>query len=139
MKGNRSVKNVEQHIKRRDWKLPNANTPISTTHRPELDVSDELNTEDSSYYQSLIGTLRWMVELGRVDICLEVSMMSSHLELPREGHSEQVSHIFGYWKKCHNSETVFDPSDPDINESDFQEQDWASSKFGSELKEVHGA
>ena len=83
-----SVKNVEDHIKKRDWKLSNANTPISTTHRPESDASDELNSEDSSYYQSLIGTLRWMVELGRVDICLEVSMMSSHLALPREGHSE---------------------------------------------------
>ena len=49
---------------------------------------------DAAYYQSLIGILRWIVELGRVDVCLEVSMMSSHLALPREGHLEQVLHIF---------------------------------------------
>ena len=30
---------------------------------------------------------------------------------------------------------VFDPSDPDTNENDFQKHDWASSEFGSELKE----
>ena len=71
-----------------------ADTPLTTTYRSDLDVSRELNEVDAAYYQSLIGILRWMVELGRVDVCLEVSMMSSHLALPREGHLEQVLHIF---------------------------------------------
>ena len=88
-----------------------ADTPLSTTYRPELDVSRELNETDAAYYQSLIGILRWMVELARVDVCLEVSMMSSHLALPREGHLEQVLHIFAYLKKYHNTELVYDPSD----------------------------
>ena len=50
----------------------------------------ELDEKDSVYYQSLIGILRWGVELGRVNICLEVSMMSAHLALPRKGHLDQV-------------------------------------------------
>ena len=83
-----------------------ADTPLSTTYRPELDVSRELNVADAAYYQSLIGILRWIVEMGRVDVCLEVSMMSSHLELPREGHLEQVLHIFASLKKYHNTELV---------------------------------
>jgi hypothetical protein len=70
------------------------------------------------------------VELGRVDICLEVSMMSSHLALPREGHLEQVSHIFAHLKKYHNTEVVYDPSDPVIDEAQFDAKDWASSEFG---------
>ena len=78
----------------------------------------------SSYYMSLIGILRWIVELGRVDICLEVSEMSSHMAMPREGHLEQLFHIFSYLGKFHNTELVFDPSDPDID------QDWISSDFG---------
>ena len=49
-----------------------------------------------------------MVNLGRVDICLEVSMMSSHLALPREGHLEQLYHIFAHIKKYYNTEMVFD-------------------------------
>ena len=112
-----------------------AETPLTTTYRPELDTSPELNQEDSSYYQSLIGILRWMVELGRVDICLECSMMSSHLALPREGHLHQVLHIFAYLKKYHNAEMVFDPSDPDIDKSKFDKQDWATSEFGAEIQE----
>ena len=36
--------------------------------RAEIDISPELNATDAAYYQSLIGILQWMVELGRVDI-----------------------------------------------------------------------
>ena len=103
---------------------------MQSTYRPELDVSEELSPSDASYYQSLIGILQWIVELGRVDICLEVSMMSSNLALPRKGHMEQVMQIFRYLKKYHNSELVFDPSDPTINEQDFEKKDWTSSEFG---------
>ena len=103
---------------------------MRSTYRPELDVSEELSLSDASYYQLLIGILRWIVELGRIDICLEVSMMSSHLALPRKGHIDQVMQIFGYVKNYHNAELVFDPSDPTINEQDFERRDWASSEFG---------
>ena len=124
------LRNVEEYIEKsqhKRWRIPNkVESPMRSTYRPELDVSEEL----SSYYQSLIGILRWIVELGRVDICLEVSMMSSHLALPRKGHMEQVMQMFGYQRKYHNAELVFDPSDPLINEQDFEKKDWASSEFG---------
>ena len=57
-------------------------------------------------------------------------MMSSHLALPREGHLEQVLHIVAYLKKYHNTELVYDPSDPVVDENDFKRRDWASSEFG---------
>ena len=126
-----AVKNVEAHLERSNEKLPNkTDTPIQTSYRPELDVSPELNPTDAAYYQSLIGVLRWMVELGRVDICLEVSMMSSCLALPREGHLKQVIRIFAYLKRHHNAELVYDPSEPYIDETQFAEQDWTTSEFG---------
>jgi len=68
-------------------------------------------------------------------------MLSSHIALPREGHLEQLCRIFGYLKKYHNTELVFDPSDPVINMQDFERQDWSSSEFGhlesKSPKEVH--
>ena len=64
-----------------------------------------------------------MVKLGRVDICLEVSMMPSHIAMPREGHLEQVFHIFAYLRKHYNTELVFDPSDPVIDKSKYEEKD----------------
>jgi hypothetical protein len=129
-----AVQNVENYLKRMTttrWSLPKkAETPIQTSYHLKLDVTPELDPDDASYYQSLIGILRWIVELGRVDICLECSMMSSHLALPREGHMEQVYHIFVYLKKYHNTELVFDPSDPVFEEADFEKKDWSSSEFG---------
>jgi hypothetical protein len=106
-----AVKNVEDYLEKKGESLPaRASTPLSNGYRPEIDISDELDPDDAAYYQSLIGILRWMVELGRVDICTEVSMMSSHLALPRKGHLDQLFHLFGYLKKHHNAEMPFDPT-----------------------------
>ena len=129
-----AIKNVQEYLAKdhmKGWKIPKkAEMPIQSSYCPELDVSPELSVDLASYYQSLIGILRWIVELGRVDICLEVSMLSSHLAMPWEGHLTQVLHIFGYLRKYHNAELVYNPSNPCVNESDFQISDWSSSEFG---------
>ena len=74
------------------------------------------------------------MELGRVDICVEVLMMSSHLALTRRGHFEQVLHIFGYIEKHYNAEMVFDPSEPSISQKDFKYVDWYLGIYG-DIKE----
>ena len=127
-----AVENVENYIKKEGrWQLPpNSNTPLTTSYRPELDVTPELNPKEASYYMSLIGILRWIVELGRIDICLEVSMMSSHMAMPREGHMRELLHIFSYLNKYSNTELVFDPSEPHIDEALFSRKDWTSSEYG---------
>jgi hypothetical protein len=97
-----SVGNVEkylQDLKNDQWKLPRkCSNPFELDYEPELDTSEELNAELSNWYMHLIGMLQWMVEIGRVDILTEVSMMSSHMAMPREGHLDAVLHIFGYLK-----------------------------------------
>ena len=57
-------------------------------------------------------------------------MMSSHLALPRVGHLQHLLQTFTYLKKYHNTEMLFDPSDPVVDESDFERRDWMSSEFG---------
>ena len=109
--------------------------PLTCEYRPEIDISHELKPQDALYYKSLIGILRWIFELGRVDICVEVSMMSSHVALLRKVNFYQVLHIFGYLKKHHNDKMVFEPTDPDINMSKFKKQDWSQMIYG-ELNEV---
>ena len=99
-----AVENVKESLAKQDAKLPaRANTPLSSNYRPEIDVSGELQPAEAAYYKYLIGILRWMVELGRVDICCKVSMMSSHIALTREGHLKELFHIFNYHRKYHNS------------------------------------
>ena len=81
---------------------------LPSGYRPELDVSPELDDDDVSYFNSQIGVLLWAVELGRIDITCEVSMMSSCRALPRRGHLEAVMHIFSYLKSHERSRIVFD-------------------------------
>ena len=95
-----SLENMESVLAKKGNKLPTkCVTPFSSGYEPEQAITPELGIEGHRYYQELIGVLRWAVELGRLDILLEVSMLSSHLALPREGHLEQVMHIFGYLKQ----------------------------------------
>ena len=132
-----AVKNVEEYLAKRGKSLtPKANDVIPKGYRPEIDVTPELDPGEASYYQSLIGIMRWMVEIGRVDICTEVSMMSSHLALPRKGHLEALFHMFAYLKKHHNSEMVFDPSEPDVDTNEFPREDWSLSIYGDVSEEL---
>ena len=79
----------------------------------------------ASYYQSLIGIMRWIVELGLLDIETEVSMLSSHNAYSREGHFEAVLHIMDYLKGKHNSRLSLDPTYPDIDYETFKiDKDW---------------
>ena len=131
-----AVKNVHDHLVKKGLKLPySAPNPLSTDYRPEIDVTPELGEADASYYHCLIGVLRWIVELGRVDIDVEVSMMSSHLALPREGHLKELYHIFAYLKAHSNAEMVFDPTPIDFDRSIFERQDWSYSAYGYESLE----
>jgi hypothetical protein len=73
---------------------------------------------------SLMGVLRWIIELGRVDIIVEVGLLSRFQACPREGHLEQMFHVFAYLKKYDRSALVFDWTEPWLDKSQFKECDW---------------
>ena len=64
-----------------------------------------------------------MIELGCVDICTEVLMLSSCLAFPRTGYSQQLFRMFSHLEKQHNSKIVFDHTEPDIDISEFPRQE----------------
>jgi len=103
-----------------------AKNPCPSGYKPELDVTPELNSDLASRYLQLIGILRWAIELGRLDIFTEVSMLSQHQALPREGHLEAAYHIFGYLKGHETGgRIVFDPKMPIVDDSAFNgDADW---------------
>ena len=64
-----AVRNLERILELRELKLrAGVNSPLSNNYRPECDLSSECENEDARLYISLIGVLRWIVELGGVDI-----------------------------------------------------------------------
>ena len=93
------VYNVESILKEKGLRLPSkCVTPLLCGYKPELNARGELKADGVQWYQELIGSLRWTVELGRIDILLETSLMSTYLATPREVHLEQVLHIMGFLK-----------------------------------------
>ena len=130
-----AIKNVEGKLSKEGQKLPSkCDTPCISCYHPAEDVSPELNTTDLQYYQESIGVLRWAVEIGRLDILLEVALLSSHLDLPRDGHLQQVYHIFGYLKKSPRRRVFLDPDHPDISEDRFRK--FECENFYNDAKEA---
>lgn len=120
-----AVKNVEQELAKSDKRLPTkVDCPMSSSYRPELEVSPFLSPELMNYYQNLIGVLRWAVELGRIDIHVSVSLLSQYLAQPREGHLDQAFRIFGWLKKHSRSRIVFDDGYVDWRDK-FVDVDWS--------------
>ena len=130
-----AVKNVEEHLQKSGEKLPTrVRSPWPSNYRPESDITLELSPTKATYYQSLIGVLRWIVELGRADIAMETSALASMMALPRTGHLHVVLYMFAFLKNKHNSVMVFDHTEPDIDTSQFPSEDWSASAYG-ECKE----
>jgi hypothetical protein len=120
-----SIKNVKERLKNEGWefnkRLSDVNyspqQPFSNVkYRPELDVSNLCSDHEGNYFQNLIGVLRWIVELGRIDINFEVASLSSFLANPRRGHLHQALHIFKYLDIHKESFLSFDPTYLDLGE-----------------------
>jgi hypothetical protein len=102
-------------------------------YRPELDVLPLLGDDQASYYMSLMGILRWAVELGGIDIYVDVALLSSYMAQPRVGHLQKVLHVFSYLKCHENSKLVYDPFPQSWDSTQFQQFDWTS--FYRDVKE----
>ena len=115
------VKNVEEYVGNTKFQVPRkATAPIDNTYVPELDETNKLNPKLHTYYQELIGMLRWGTELGRVDILHEVSILSQFQASPREGHLDQLLRIVAYIRDKPKVTIYMDPSFPNIDYSDFE-------------------
>jgi hypothetical protein len=115
-----------------------ARNPFPSAYKAELDVTPELNDELGSRFLQLIRILRWAIELGRLDIFVEVLQLSQHQALPRRGHLEALYHIFAYLKRHdeNGARIVFDRKSSCIDERVFNSNaDWQDF-YGDICKEL---
>ena len=111
-------------------------SPIADKDHPELDTTPELDENGIKQYQSLIGALQWLVTLGRFDILIAVSTMSSYRVAPREGHLERLKRIFGYVKKNSEGAIRFRVNIPDHESQGIPHSfDWFS-RYGNVEEEL---
>ena len=130
-----AVIQVEEYMKKNKVRFTKKKigTPILTNYSPRLDGSPKLSDGQANYYQSLIGILWWITELGQIDIAFETSIMSSHIALPIVGHLQKLYQIFGYLKHQDNARLVFDRTYPTIDYNNFLVHDWI--QFYGRVKE----
>ena len=118
-----AVKTVEQLILEDERTLRETRIsdkqPLPSNYQPELEQSDELSTDMISIYLQLIGILRWAVEIGKIGIFAEVTIMSQYSDSPRLGHFEGLYHIFGYLKNHEMSRIMIDTKKTKIDEQSF--------------------
>ena len=62
--------------------IANAPNHFPLGYKPEMDVYPFLSPNEESYYQTIIGVMRWMFKLGRFDIAVELSQLSLFLAMP---------------------------------------------------------
>jgi hypothetical protein len=114
-----SIKNLKKRLKEdgfefnkklSDVKYSPRNPFSNQKYRPELDTSTPCTDQQCEFFQNLIGVLRWIVELGRIDIHFEVAYLSQHLAYPRVGHLCQALHIFKYLDIHRENFLSFDPT-----------------------------
>ena len=120
-----AVKNVEEKLAKAGERLPGkCRSPLPDKYQPGLDTSKELDAQGLQFYQEMIGVLRWACELGRIDILLETSIMSTCLACPRVGHLQQLYRMFGYLKEHTGRKIAMDARMPNVSEDRFKSFDW---------------
>jgi hypothetical protein len=78
------IKTAKEHLDRQGLPLKmKVTATLPARYRPELDVSEEPNDQGANQFQEVIAILRWMVELGQINITTPVALLSSILALPR--------------------------------------------------------
>jgi hypothetical protein len=106
-----AIRNVKSWLSARDMPFKTrAPSVLPSGYRPELDATEYCDEEMHQYYQQQIGVLRWAVELGRINICAEVSMLAAFTVAPRVGHFSAMIHIFAFLNQHPRCRLVFDAS-----------------------------
>ena len=83
-------------------------------------MTEEIGPELQSQYLQIIRICQWAVEIVRVDIFLEVYLLSQYQAGPRLGHLEVLYNVFAYLKKHkYMGKVAYDSKTPEVDESAF--------------------
>jgi hypothetical protein len=96
---------------------------------PEQDTCELLDMKGVKLYQSLIGSLQWIVQLGRLDITTAVMSMSSYCAAPRKGHLDRLKRIIRYLHKMVGGVVRICTGKPDYSKIGDRHYDWDHSIY----------
>ncbi len=111
-------------------------SPLLKGDHPELDKSELLDMEHVKIYQSLIGALQWIIQLGRFDVCTAVMTMSRFRAAPRQGHLDRVKRIHGYISKMRHATIRIRTEEPDYSNIPRVHYSWENSVYRGAKEEL---
>jgi len=121
------IKRVCEKIERlMEWRLRHVVNPMDPKYYPELDTSDFLVGDDISKYRMLVGSLNWLVTLGRYDIQYTSASLARYMMAPRQGHMHAMMRVFGYLKFNSKFKIDYDITEPDFSMHKITKYDWCS-------------
>jgi hypothetical protein len=113
-----------------------AASPLIKGDHPEVDTSELLGFEDIKIYQSLIGGLQWVIQIGRFDVATAVMTMSRFRAAPRKGHLDRVKRIHGYLSKMRHGIIRFRTEEPDFSDIPEKVYDWFYTCYGGAKEQI---
>ncbi|KAG7368718.1 hypothetical protein IV203_031461 [Nitzschia inconspicua] len=108
----------------------NVYSPLEKGDHPELDTSEFLETDDTLKYQSLIGSMQWVILLGRFDIATAVMTLSSYRAVPRIGHLDRAKRIVSYLMRFKDACIRYRTNEPDYTDLPERPSEWDRSIYG---------
>jgi len=104
-------------------------SPLPHGDHPEMDDSPLLERDEIRKYQSVLGSLQWLITLGRFDIHSAVTSMSRFAQSPREGHRHRIQRIVAYLKTWKKGGIRVRVGKPDLSDLPTREYDWTHSIY----------
>ena len=111
-------------------------SPLVKGDHPELDISPLLEIDDIKIYQSLIGALQWVIQIGRFDIATAVMTLSRFRAAPRQGHLDRIKRIYGYLSKMRHGVIRVRTELPGYSNIPVKEYDWSYACYPGAKEEL---
>ena len=105
-------------------------SPLEHNDHPEIDDSDFLDPEGIQKFQSMIGSLQWVTQIGRIDITAATMTMSGFRQAPKNGHLERAKRMYGYLTKMKDAVIRIRTDEPDYSDLPKLVYDWERSVYG---------
>ena len=96
---------------------------------PALDESEFLDEEGTRLYRSLIGSEKWLVQLGLFGIAVHIMTLPSFLAQPRHGHLDCIKRIIGFSSKMDDPAIRVCTDMPDLIDVAIERYDWSKTAY----------
>ena len=110
-------------------------SPMHDSYQPENETEMQLDSEDKTFFGSLIGMSSWTVQLCRIDVAFATNLLASFRNAPSKSHLKAVARVFGYLKSHSAGSIKFNADKPDFSSCEFIEGDW-KKEYGDIKEEI---